>query len=64
MVLAHGIKKWFERKAEERDNKLRAEGEARGKAEANEAWTTWNSRREAAEARGEKFTEPPPNGKL
>lgn len=60
MVLAHGIKKWFERKAEERDNKLRAEG----RKENQQLWIDWNSRRKAAEARGEEFTEPPPNGKV
>ena len=59
MVLAHGIKKWFDRKAEERDNKLRQEGMAK----ANEAWTAWNARREETEARGEPFSEPPPTSK-
>jgi len=38
----------------------RAEGRAEGKAEAYQEIAAWNSRRLAAEARGEKFTEPPP----
>ena len=63
MVLAHGIKKWFDRKAEERDNKFREEGMAKGRTEANEAWAAWNNRREEAQARGEPFSEPPPTAK-
>ncbi len=59
MVLAHGIKKWFDRKEEERDNKFREEGMAK----ANEAWTAWNARREETQARGEPFSEPPPTAK-
>ncbi|MCY3552803.1 MAG: hypothetical protein OXH39_20280 [Candidatus Poribacteria bacterium] len=38
----------------------RAEGRAEGRAEAYREMAEWNSRRLAAEARGEKFTEPPP----
>ena len=63
MVLAHGIKKWFDRKAEERDNKFREEGIAKGRTEANQAWAAWNNRREETEARGEPFSEPPPTPK-
>ncbi len=36
------------------------EGRAEGRAEAYREVAEWNSRRLAAEARGEKFTEPPP----
>ena len=36
------------------------EGRAEGRAEAYREMAEWNSRRLAAEARGEKFTEPPP----
>ena len=72
MVLAHGIKKWFERNQEKRDNRLRDEGREegevigmkKGETKANQAWAEWNARREAAEARGEPFSEPPPNGRL
>ena len=38
----------------------RAEGRAEGRAEAYREVAEWNRRRMAAEARGEKFTEPPP----
>lgn len=38
----------------------RAEGKAEGRAEAYHEIAEWNKRRLAAEARGEKFTEPPP----
>ena len=57
MVLAHGVKNWLE----ERRKKRLAEAHAQGEAKANKAWTEWLARREAAEARGEPFTEPPPN---
>ena len=60
MVLAHGIKNWFKRKEKERDNKLRAEG----REQNQQLWVDWNVRRQEAEAQGEKFTEPPPNGKV
>ena len=67
MVLAHGIKNWFEERRKKRLEKAMAEGEAkgeaRGEAKANQAWTAWNSRRMEAESQGVKFTEPPPNGK-
>lgn len=38
----------------------KAEGRAEGRAEAYHEIAEWNKRRLAAEARGEKFTEPPP----
>ena len=38
----------------------RAEGREKGKAEVYQEVAEWNRRRMAAEARGEKFTEPPP----
>ncbi len=36
------------------------EGRAEGRAEVYQAVMAWNTRRLAAEARGERFTEPPP----
>ena len=39
----------------------KAEGEAEGKAEERQLWIDWNTRRLEAEAKGEKFTEPPPS---
>ena len=45
-----------------------AEGEAtglkKGREEERMLWREWNARREDAEARGESFSEPPPNGKI
>ena len=38
----------------------KAEGRAEGRAEVYQEVAEWNLRRMAAEARGEKFTEPPP----
>ena len=38
----------------------REEGREEGRAEAYREVAEWNRRRMAAEARGEKFTEPPP----
>lgn len=47
-----------------REQKIRAESEARGEARGAEKVyqevAAWNARRMAAEARSEKFTEPPP----
>ena len=37
-----------------------AEGKAEGRVEERQVWRDWNNRRMEAEARGEKFTEPPP----
>lgn len=42
----------------------RAEGRVEGRAEAYREVAEWNQRRLAAEARGEKFTEPPPGAFL
>lgn len=41
-----------------------AEAKAEGKAEVYREVAEWNKRRLAAEARGEKFTEPPPGAPL
>ena len=61
MVLAHGVKNWLQDRREKRDKKLLAEGESKGREKERQAWAEWNTRREAAETRGEPFTEPPPN---
>ena len=37
-----------------------AKGIAKGKVEERELWIAWNNRRLEAEAKGEKFNEPPP----
>ena len=36
-------------------------GRAEGAAENQRKWEEWNGRREAAAARGEPFSEPPPS---
>ena len=76
MVLAHSFQKWVDKKIKQRVanahekgvaegvDKGRVEGEARGVDKANRAWTEWNTLRLEAEARGEEFTLPPPNGKV
>ena len=60
MVLAKSIEKWFN----DRRNKRLAEAREEGREENQKVWVEWNARREEAEARGEYFIEPPPNGKL
>ena len=39
-----------------------AEGRVEGRAEAHSIWREWNRRRREAEARGEAFDEPEPDG--
>ena len=60
VVLAHGIKKWLDRREEEFRNKLLEEGREEGRDEERKAWLDWLSRKANAESRGENFTEPPP----
>ena len=69
MVIAHYFQKWVDKKFKEwderREAKARAEGYAQGfaegLAEARQEWKDWHARRKEAEARGERFLEPPPN---
>jgi len=56
MVIARRLEESLERVRRQR----RLEGRKEGLAEANKAWRAWNERRIEAEARGEPFTEPPP----
>ena len=42
----------------------RVEGKQEGRLEERSLWQEWNARRLEAEARGEDFWEPPPNGKV
>ena len=76
MVIAHSVQKGledrrrkrFEAAREEGRDEGREEGEAtglkKGREEERLLWREWNARREDAEARGESFNEPPPNGKI
>ena len=42
----------------------RVEGQQEGQLKERSLWKEWNARRMDAEARGEDFLEPPPNGKV
>ena len=56
MVLAELMRRQWARDAAEGE----ARGEARGQARMHRLWTEWLQRKEAAEAKGEPFNEPPP----
>ena len=56
VVLATELKRYFDRKWAERDEKFRQGG----REEAFTQVAEWNARRLEAEARGEPFDEPPP----
>ena len=58
---AEGIAEGEAKGKAEGEAKGKAEGEAEGKAEERQLWIDWNTRRLEAEAKGEKFTEPPPS---
>lgn len=72
MVIAKSIEKWLEDRRRRRLEAAREialkegheEGRQEGRAEERQLWRDWLARREKAEARGESFTELPPNGKL
>ena len=72
VVIAKSLEKWLEDRRKRRLEAARKEGlqkgiqEGRqeGRVEERKFWLEWLARREEAEARGETFTEPPPNGKL
>ena len=72
MVIAKALDDWRKRRLE---SKLKAgleaghkagleEGKAKGRAEERQAWESWYARWKEAKARGEDFSEPPPNGKI
>ena len=52
MILYPLVKEWIEERQQKR--------EAHGRAVERREWVEWNSRRKAAEAAGENFTEPNP----
>ena len=74
MVIAEGLKEFFDRKFAEMDKKAAArdreqraaEQEQRAaeikaaRDEERQRWVEWNARREAAMSAGDEFTEPPP----
>ena len=60
-LLVRPIVRWHESRGEARgEARGQARGQARGEALASRRWEEWNQRRMEAEARGERFDEPPP----
>lgn len=55
------LKKRSERRLKAAEERALARGIKRGRAELQREWESWNRRREAAAAKGEEFTEPPPS---
>jgi len=49
------------RRLEEGLERVRRQRRKEGRKEADAAWRAWNERRIEADARGEPFTEPPPD---
>ena len=74
VVIAKSLEKWLEdrrkrrleaaREVRHQRGSPRGQGLQEGRVEEREFWLAWLARREEAEARGEAFTEQPPNGKL
>ena len=60
MVLAYSLQKWLE---DRRKRRLEAAVQ-KGRAQNQRLWEEWLARWEETEARGEDFTEPPPNGTI
>jgi hypothetical protein len=65
MILYNIVKEQIEarqnRRIQKAEERGRAEGIAEGKARALQEWREWLERKEAAEAAGEPFNEPPPD---
>ena len=64
VVIAKSLEKWLEDRRERRLEAARETARKEGRVEERQLWVQWLARREGAEARGEAFTEPPPNGQL
>ena len=64
MVLAYSLQKWLEDRRKRRIEAAVQAGEAKGRAQNQRLWEEWLARWEETEARGEDFTEPPPNGTI
>ena len=60
VVIAKSLENWLEDRRKKRLEAARQEGLSKGREEERRLWAQWNARREAA-ARGEIFTELPPN---
>ncbi len=63
VVIAKSLEDWYKNWQKRRIENALAKGKAEGRAENQRLWVEWNERRDSALARGEDFTEPPPNGK-
>ena len=61
MVLAAWLENRLERSREEYRAKISEVARIETRAETDREWEGWNERREAAAARGEPFSEPPPS---
>ncbi len=64
MVIAKALDDWRKRRMEAAVGAAQKEGKAEGRAEERQAWESWYARWKEAKARGEDFSEPPPNGKI
>ena len=64
MVIGGNLERWLKRREQERLDRAvagaRLEARTSARAEVQGKWAAWNQRRLDAEARGEPFTEPPP----
>ena len=61
MVVAHYLDQRLKKRQEERLARAEAAASAAARAETQQMWEEWNSRRLAAEAAGLPFDEPPPS---
>lgn len=61
MVIYHSLVNWFVTPVMERhEARGRAQGHTEGAQLQNELWNAWLQRKEAAQAQGIEFNEPPP----
>ena len=65
MVIGGNLERWLKKREQERLDRAvagaRLEARTSARAEVQGKWAEWNQRRLDAEARGEPFTEPPPD---
>ncbi len=69
MVIGGNLERWLKKREQERldravaaaRSEAHAEARSQALAEVQRKWAEWNQRRLDAEARGESFTEPPPD---
>ncbi len=61
MVIGGNLERWLKKREQERLDRAVAAARSEALAEVQRKWAEWNQRRLDAEARGEPFTEPPPD---